>query len=174
LAPLSPAEAGQLAQLRLGEALRSEAASKLADTAGGNPLFIEQLAATMAESSPSATASLSTSIRGLPRAGRRERHARVAEFFEESTAELGESATALARHWRDAGDPERALGYFIRAGEQAEHGWAKDQAAILYREALDLVPKDDSETLGRLRRRLALARAATVHIPDARQLMSES
>jgi class 3 adenylate cyclase len=257
LAPLSPAEAGQLAQLRLGEALRSEAASKLADTAGGNPLFIEQLAATMAESSPSATASLPTSIRGilaarldalpapersllldaavvgktfwrgaleriagesdglpellgalerrdlivrdtasaiegeqqfgfkhvlirdvayelLPRAGRRERHARVAEFFEESTAELGEATTALARHWRDAGDPERALGYFIRAGEQAEHGWAKDQAAILYREALDLVPKEDSERLAMLRRRLALARAATVHIPDARQLMSES
>jgi hypothetical protein len=98
----------------------------------------------------------------------------VAEFFEESTAELGEITTALARHWRDAGDPERALGYFIRAGEQAEHGWAKDQAAILYKEALDLVPQDDSETLGSLRRRLALARAATVHIPDARQLMSES
>jgi len=254
LAPLSPAEAGQLAQLRLGEALRSEAASQLADTAGGNPLFIEQLAATMAESSPSATASLPTSIRGilaarldalpapersllldaavvgktfwrgaleriagegdglsellgalerrdlivrdttsaiegqqqfgfkhvlirdvayelLPRAGRRERHARVAEFFEESTAELGEAATALARHWRDAGDPERALGYFIRAGEQAENGWAKDQAAILYREALDLVPEDDGEQLGMLRRRVALARAAAVHIPDARQLM---
>ena len=254
LAPLSTAEAEELAQLRLGQL--HEAATRLADTAGGNPLFIEQLAATMAESS-AAGGSLPTTIRGilaarldalpaeerallldaavvgktfwrgaleriageskglsellgalerrdlivrdtvsaiegeqqfgfkhvlirdvayelLPRADRRERHARVAEFFEESTAELGEITTALARHWRDAGDPERALGYFIRAGEQAEHGWAKDQAAILYKEALDLVPQDDSETLGSLRRRLALARAATVHIPDARQLMSES
>src|SRR5207253_7040712 len=107
----------------------------------------------------------------LPRAERRERHARVAAFFEESTAELGEAAAALARHWRDAGEPERALGYFIRAGEQAEHGWAKDQAAILYREALDLVPEDDDARLADLRRRLALARAAAVHIPDARQLM---
>jgi class 3 adenylate cyclase/tetratricopeptide (TPR) repeat protein len=255
LAPLSPAEAEQLAQLRLGQ-LRSESAVKLADTAGGNPLFIEQLAATMAESSPSTSGTLPTTIRGivsarldalpaaerallldaavvgktfwrgaleriagatdglsellgalerrdlivretgsliegeqqfgfkhvlirdvaydlLARADRRERHARVAEFFEESTSELGEAAAALARHWREAGDPERALGYFIRAGQQAEHGWAKDQAAILYREALDLVPEDDGEQLGMLRRRLALARAAAVHIPDARQLMSE-
>src|SRR5439155_1055775 len=105
-----------------------------------------------------------------PRATRRERHARVAEFFEESTAELGEAAAALARHWRDAGEPERALGYFIRAAEQADQGWAKDQAAILYREALDLEPEDD-ETLALLRRRLGVARAAALHIPDARQLM---
>ena len=107
----------------------------------------------------------------LARADRRERHARVAEFFEESTAELGEAATALARHWRDAGDPERALGYFVRAAEQAERGWAKDQAAILYREALDLVPETDGPQFTELRRRVALARAAALHIPDAQQLM---
>src|ERR687887_111589 len=171
LSPLSSAEAEQLAQLRLGQSL--DAAAKLADTAGGNPLFIEQLAATMAESS-AAGGSLPTTIRGilsarldalppeerallvdaavvgktfwrgaleridrgaeglsdllgalerrdlivrdmgsiiegeqqfsfkhvlirdvayelLPRAERRERHARVAEFFEESTAELREA-----------------------------------------------------------------------------------
>jgi predicted ATPase len=225
---------------------------RLAETAEGNPLFIEQLAATMAESSPVGD-SLPSTIRGLlaarldalpdaerallldaavvgktfwrgalpqvdgaagglsellgalerrdlivrdtssiiegeqqfgfkhvlirdvayellPRAERRQRHARVAEFFEEMTAELGEAAAALARHWRDAGEPERALGYFIRAAEQAERGWAKDQAAILYREALELVPEGDGQ-LADLRRRLALARAASYHIPDARQLM---
>jgi tetratricopeptide (TPR) repeat protein len=98
----------------------------------------------------------------------------VAEFFEATTSELGEVATALARHWRDAGDPERALGYFIRAGEQAEHGWAKDQAAILYKEALDLAPEEAGPRLADLRRRLALARAAAVHIPDARQLIAET
>jgi len=252
LSPLSAAEAEKLAQLRLGQ-LRIDAAQKLADTAGGNPLFIEQLAATVAESS-GAPGALPTTIRGilaarldalpaeerallldaavvgktfwrgaleraaaggdglgellgalerrdlivrdtgsaiegeqqfafkhvlirdvayelLARADRRERHARVAQFFEERTAELGEAAAALARHWRDAGDPERALGYFIRAGEQAERGWAKDQAAVLYKEALDLVPDGDGAQLTDLRRRLALARAAAVHIPDARQLM---
>jgi class 3 adenylate cyclase len=251
LAPLSAAESRELVSLRLGE-VREVDAERLAETAEGNPLFIEQLAATMAEASDSE--SLPTTVRGivaarldalpaqersllvdaavvgktfwrgalerigggrdgipellgalegrdlivretssiiegeqqfsfkhllirevayelLPRAARRERHALVAQFFEESTAELGEAAAALARHWRDAGEPERALVYFIRAGEQAERGWAKDQAAILYREALDLVPEDDGDRLKELRRRLALARAAAVHIPDARQLM---
>jgi len=109
----------------------------------------------------------------LPRARRQERHARVAEFFEASTPELGEVTAALARHWRDAGEPERALPYFVRAGEQAEAGWAKDQAAILFREALELVPESD-ERLAMLRRRVALARAAALHIPDARQLMREN
>src|ERR687887_569147 len=248
LSPLSPTEAEELAQLKLGQ--MTETAARLADTAGGNPLFIEQLAATMAQSS-AAGGAMPTTIRGilaarldalpaeerallldaavvgktfwrgalerisggtdglsallgalerrdlivrdtgsiiedeqqfgfkhvlirdvayelLPRAERRERHARVAEFFEESTAELGEAAAALARHWRAAGEPERAVGYLIRAGEQAERGWAKDQAAILYKEALDLVPESDDTRLGDVRRRLALARAAAVHIPDAR------
>jgi predicted ATPase len=251
LAPLNSDEAKELAAMRLGE-LSSKEASRLADTAEGNPLFIEQLAAAMSEAT-SSSGSLPTTVRGivaarldalpaaeralvldaavagktfwrgalermagdrnglsellgaleerdlivrdtasiiegqqqfsfkhvlirevayelLPRARRQERHARVAEFFEASTAELGEVTAALARHWRDAGEPERALPYFIRAGEQAENGWAKDQAAILYREALDLVP-DGDERLAMLRRRVALARAAAVHIPDARQLM---
>ena len=253
LSPLSTAEAEELAQLRLGQ--MTGAAARLADTAGGNPLFIEQLAATMAETS-AAGGALPTTIRGilaarldalppeerallldaavvgktfwrgalerigagdgrlsellgalerrdlivrdtgsiiegeqqfgfkhvlirdvayelLPRAERRQRHARVAKFFEETTSELGEVATALARHWRDAGDPERALVYFMRAAEQAERGWAKDQAAILYKEALDLAPQDRGAQLSELRRRLALARAAAVHIPDARQLMRD-
>jgi class 3 adenylate cyclase len=250
---LSSEDSQKLAGLRL-QSLSSEAAARLADTAEGNPLFIEQLAATMAEASTS-DASLPTTVRGivaarldalpasersllldaavvgktfwrgaierilgesdglpellgalegrdlvvretrsiiegeqqysfkhvlirevayelLPRARRQERHAAVARFFEDSTAELGEITTALARHWRDAGEPVKAVDYFVRAGESAELGWAKDQAAILYREALDLVPEDDDgERLAMLRRRVALARAAALHIPDARQLM---
>jgi class 3 adenylate cyclase len=252
LPALSAEDSQKLAGLRL-QSLSSEAAARLAETAEGNPLFIEQLAATLAESSGSGD-SLPTTVRGivaarldalpvsersllldaavvgktfwrgaleriagasdgipallgalegrdlvvretrsiiegeqqysfkhvlirevayelLSRARRQERHAAVARFFEESTAELGEITTALARHWRDAGEPSRAVDYFIRAGEQAELGWAKDQAAILYREALDLVPDDGDERLAMLRRRLALARAAALHIPDARQLM---
>ncbi|HEV8099759.1 MAG TPA: hypothetical protein VGP56_11445, partial [Gaiellaceae bacterium] len=252
LPALNSEDSQKLAGLRL-RSLSSEDAARLAETAEGNPLFIEQLAATMAESSTSDD-SLPTTVRGivaarldalpaperallldasvigkifwrgaleriagesdgipallgalerrdlvvrettsiiegeqqysfkhvlirevayelLPRARRQERHAAVAHFFEDSTAEMGEITTALARHWRDAGEPTRAVDYFVRAGEQAELGWAKDQAAILYREALDLVPEEDAERLALLRRRVALARAAAVHIPDARQLM---
>ena len=65
-------------------------------------------------------------------------------FFEDDRRD-GETTTALARHWRDAGEPSRAVEYFVRAGESAELGWAKDQAAILYREALGLVAEDDPE-----------------------------
>ncbi len=230
--------------------------TRLAQTAEGNPLFIEQLAATIAEAASAQSGSLPTTVRGivaarldalpaeersllldaavvgrtfwrgaleriddggdrlserlgalegrdlivretasimegeqqyafkhvlirevayelLPRAGRQERHERVAEFFEDSTAEVGEAVAALARHWRDAGDPERAIPYFVQAGEQAERGWAKDQAAVLYGEALELVPETDAEQLAQVRRRLAMALAAAVHIPDARYLMQE-
>lgn len=256
LAPLNQVDAEELASQLLGQA-REEGIGRLAETAEGNPLFIEQLAARVAESSASGSESLPTTIRGivsarldalppnerallldaavmgktfwrgalermahpadglpdllgalerrdliardtvsiiegeqqfsfkhvlirevayelLSRARRHERHAQVAEFIEQSTAELGEAGAATARHWRDAGDPERALGYFIRVAEQAERGWAKDQAAILYREALDLVPETDAERRTGLQRRLALARAAALHIPDARQLIRES
>ena len=253
LAPLSTVESQELAALRLAD-LPADDVSRLAETAGGNPLFIEQLVATMAEVSSSSSGSLPTTIRGilsarldalparerallldaavggrtfwrgalermgndgadlsellgaletrdlimretasimegeqqfsfkhvlirevayelLPRADRQARHARAAEFFENCGAESGEAITALARHWRDAGDPQRAIGYFVQAGEQAERGWAKDQAANLYREALDLVPEGDGEELVEMRKRVALARAAALHIPDAQQLM---
>jgi class 3 adenylate cyclase len=255
LAPLNADESRELAAHRLAD-IPADDMARLAETAEGNPLFIEQLAATIAEASASQSAALPTTIRGivaarldalpaeerallldaavvgrtfwrgalervagsgdglsqllgaletrdliaretasimegeqqfsfkhvlirevayelLPRADRQERHARVAEFFEASTAEVGEAVAALARHWRDAGSPERAIRYFIEAGEQAERGWAKDQAVILYGEALELVPEGDNEQLVQLRRRLGLAVAAAIHIPDARQLMQE-
>ncbi len=255
LAPLSPEESRELAEHRLAN-LSTEDMTRLAQTAEGNPLFIEQLAATIAEAASAQSGSLPTTVRGivaarldalpaeersllldaavvgrtfwrgaleriddggdrlserlgalegrdlivrdtasimegeqqyafkhvlirevayelLPRAGRQERHERVAEFFEASTAEVGEAVAALARHWRDAGHPERAIPYFVQAGEQAERGWAKDQAAVLYNEALELVPETDAEQLAQVRRRLAMALAAAVHIPDARYLMQE-
>ena len=40
----------------------------------------------------------------VPRARRRERHAEVARFLEETTTATGESAATLAFHWRAAGD----------------------------------------------------------------------
>ena len=54
----------------------------------------------------------------LPRAGRRERHEHFARFFEESTSGVGEAGAARARHWRDAGDHERAVAlyYAVRDG----------------------------------------------------------
>ena len=248
LEPLSAEEARVLA----GHLLADGASEQVAASAEGNPLFIEQLAATMLETSASGRVALPNSIRGLlaarldalpreersllldaavvgktfwrgaleamgdddacgerlaalerrdlvrrdtvsafegdqqysfthvlirdaayellPRARRRERHAQVAQFFERVTSETGEATTALARHWRDAGEPERAIEYFLAAGTQAERGWAKEQSVMLYREALELVPDGEETRRREIRRKLAVALQAHYHVPDARSL----
>jgi class 3 adenylate cyclase len=246
LAPLGEDHARELAVRRLGETGRVDEVIRVAE---GNPLFIEQLAATIDET---ASGTLPTSVRALvaarldalprterallidaavigkvfwegalhamsagngqlthlleelerrdlvrreatsiiegerqfafthvlirdvaydllPRADRARRHALVAEFFESSTGASGEAIGALARHWRNAGDHERAVTQLVRAAEQAERGWAKDHAAFLYREALELVPADDGDQRSALRRRLAIAGTASFHVTDVRR-----
>jgi len=106
----------------------------------------------------------------LPRARRRERHEQFALFLENATAEVGEAGAALARHWRESGDDKRALTYAIAAAEQAEQGWAKELAVDLYKQALALVDPDDVDRLRHVRRRLAVARQAYLHVEDARAL----
>ncbi|MEP7335983.1 MAG: AAA family ATPase, partial [Actinomycetota bacterium] len=226
-------------------------AAAVAETAEGNPLFIEELAATLAERGSTESAQLPTSIRAivaarldslppterailfdaavvgrvfwrgalarmasrddlsaclgsleerdfvrreavsriqgdqqfafkhglirdvayqtLPRAARRERHAIVASFLEETTGEVGQSHEAFAHHRREAGDHDRAVQHLIAAGDQAGRGWAKERAVALYRQALELVPENDD-----LRRdigsRLAVALQALYHVPDAESL----
>jgi len=101
----------------------------------------------------------------LARAARKDRHAAVAEFLETTTAAAGATATALAQHWRAAGREERAVDYLLLAAEKAGRGWAKDEAAALYGEALELVPEGDDRRreIGRKR---ALALQALVHVLD--------
>jgi class 3 adenylate cyclase len=68
LGPLGEEEAQELVIQRLGADAGSgslERATELAQTAAGNPLFIEQLAAALSETSESAGRSLPTTIRGL-------------------------------------------------------------------------------------------------------------
>jgi class 3 adenylate cyclase len=256
LEPLAEPEARELAsqlltQLPLHQL--DERAALFAATAEGNPLFIEQLAAAVTETSQGTDASLPTTVRGivaarldalppseravlldaavqgkvfwrgalermtdnweglpellgalerrdlirrdrvsaiegdqqytfkhvlihdvaydlLPRARRQERHEQCARFLEDTTAEIGEAGAALARHWRDAGNHDRAIDYLVAAAEQAERGWAKDRAVDLYREALGLVPEEDAERRVVIRRRLAVAHQAVYHLPDARLL----
>jgi predicted ATPase len=105
----------------------------------------------------------------LPRAERARRHAVVAEFFGRNTGGSSEAIGAMARHWRAAGDNERAVEQLMRAAEVADRGWAKDHAAFLYREALQLVPEQDEEGRRAIRRKLAIASAASLHVPDVRR-----
>jgi class 3 adenylate cyclase/tetratricopeptide (TPR) repeat protein len=109
----------------------------------------------------------------LPRARKRERHAQVAEFLQEATSETGEAAAALGRHWRDAGEHDRAIEHLITAAEEAERGWAKDRAVAFYREALELLPEEDGNRRSDLKRRLAMAHTAAYHVRDARMLRLE-
>jgi predicted ATPase len=109
----------------------------------------------------------------LPRAARRDRHREAALFFEEVGSESGEVVAALARHWRDAGEPAKAVDYLAAAAEVAEHGWAKERAAALYREALGLVPETDGDRRRLLTRSIALAETATYHVADARLLRND-
>jgi class 3 adenylate cyclase len=255
LGPLDVTDATGLATHRLAEGGATESLDRAADLAAiadGNPLFIEQLAAALAESGAS-SAPLPTTVREiiaarldalpareravlldaavagrvfwrrtlermtgnsegltdalaelerreligrqkvsafeghqqywfnhvlvrdvayelLPRAVRRERHREAALFFEEIGTESGEVGSALARHWRDAGDSEKAVHYFVAAAELAEHGWAKERAAALYRDALQLVPEADGDRRRQLTRSIALAETATYHVADARLL----
>jgi len=246
LTPLPAAQAYELALRRLGDSALADEVTRIAE---GNPLFIEQLAASFAELAPGR---LPTTIRELvaarldalpapersllldaavvgkvfwvdairalagpevdvahrleelerrdlvrretgsiiegqqqyafthvlirdvaydliPRAGRQRLHALVAEFFGSTTGVSGDAIGAMALHWRGAGDWQRAVEQLVRAAELAERGWAKDHAALLYREALELVPPADGEQRSMLRRRLAVAATSSFHLPDVRR-----
>ncbi len=105
----------------------------------------------------------------LTRAARRTRHAVVARFLEEATGESAAAADAIAHHWRQAGDVDRAVHYLVAAAEDAGRGWAKERAVALYREAIQLVPEDD-ERRRDLSRRLAVALQAAYHVGDVERL----
>ena len=251
LDPLTGAASQELAEQLLGADPRLEArASAVADTAEGNPLFIEELSASLSESSTTEVQELPTSIRAiiaarldslpseersvlvdasvvgrvfwrgalaeisprddlstllgsleardlvqreavsrikgeqqyafkhglihdvayktLPRAARQSRHAAVARFLEATTA-VGQSHEALAHHWHEAGEPDRAVEHYLIAGDQAGRGWAKQRAVELYREALALVP-EGSPRRRHVMARLAVAVQAVYHLPDAQRL----
>jgi class 3 adenylate cyclase len=247
LEALAPADAHELAALLLQRRARDQHELHVVETAEGNPLFIEELAAATIERKPASAAKLPTTIRELisarldglpseqrvvlfdaavvgkvfwrgalermrsngvavsdaldsleerdlirherhswieheeqftfkhalirdvayatlPRARRKQLHALVAEFLEQATAGAGATATALARHWREAGENDRALEYLLLAAEQAGRGWAKDEAATLYGEALELC--DDPERRRAIHRKQALALVAYQHVVD--------
>jgi len=106
----------------------------------------------------------------LPRALRRERHAAVANFLERSTGEMADTAAALAHHWREAGNDERAVHYLLAAADQAGRGWAKKYAVELYSQALALVPEEDADQRRAIARLRAIAATALYHLPDARRI----
>jgi predicted ATPase len=104
----------------------------------------------------------------LPRPQRRKRHAEVAAFLEETTPEIHAAASALAHHWSESGDKARAVDYFVIAGDQAGRGWARDQAAAFYQEALALLPEEQSAQRREIVKRRAVALASVFHATELR------
>jgi predicted ATPase len=94
----------------------------------------------------------------LPRAARRERHAAVARFLSAATA-TGQSHEALALHWREAGESDRAVDELVAAAELASRGWAKDHAITLYSQALELVGDDEQRRRSIRLKQVVLAQA---------------
>jgi class 3 adenylate cyclase len=111
-----------------------------------------------------------TAYTTLPRPQRRKRHAAVAAFLEEAAPELPAAISALASHWREAGENCRAAEYFVVAGDQAGRGWAKEEAMAFYQQAADLVGGDDPKLRREILRRRALASIAVVHLTDVELL----
>jgi predicted ATPase len=110
----------------------------------------------------------------LPRQERRERHEQVAAFLEVTTSEIPAAASALAQHWREAGQDRRAADYLVIAGDQAGRGWAKEEAVGLYQQALDLIGGEDPELRRKVTQRLAVAALMVVHLSDAELLGRKS
>jgi class 3 adenylate cyclase len=111
----------------------------------------------------------------LPRALRRERHAAIAEFLEEAVGEeVGDVAPALAHHWREAADSDRAVAYLLAGAEQANRGWAKEEAFRLFSEALELVPADDASRRREIGKQIAVVAQAVYHVIDAERLVRHS
>lgn len=79
----------------------------------------------------------------------------VAGLLEETIGSAGGSAAVLAHHWREGGDPERAVDYLLIAAEEAARGLAQAEAVALYNQALELIPESDAER----RRKVNLTRA---------------
>jgi class 3 adenylate cyclase/tetratricopeptide (TPR) repeat protein len=93
----------------------------------------------------------------IPRAERRREHAAVAAFIESTIGGRAELAGILAHHWREAGEPVRAIDHLLRAAERAREGLATDETYELYSLALELAPDEGTATRVRLQRALALA-----------------
>ena len=101
----------------------------------------------------------------LPRAVRRERHAAIARFVEEQTGGVASLSWILAHHWREAGEPAKAVPYLLEAVAIAEQSWAMHEVVDLCSQALELT--DDAAGRARIRLRRAFAFILAFDYPAA-------
>jgi class 3 adenylate cyclase/tetratricopeptide (TPR) repeat protein len=96
----------------------------------------------------------------LPRGSRRELHAAIARFLEETSTDPADLGWLLAHHWREAGEVDAARGYLLEAAERARDTLAVEETYDLFTRALDLATTDEDRRRIRLRRGLVLVELA--------------
>ena len=102
-------------------------------------------------------------------------HGTVAWTLEELYAEhVDEFAAQLARHYREAGQTGKAVGFLLRAGDQARTLYAHEQAGDCYRGALSLLQHGgDSKRAARTLVKLGLTYQSAFDFERARQAYDE-
>jgi class 3 adenylate cyclase/tetratricopeptide (TPR) repeat protein len=93
----------------------------------------------------------------LPRALRRDLHVATARVIEASVPDPTELAWVLAHHWREGGEPDRAIEYLIAAGDRARAALAIEETYDFYSRALELAETEEDRRRIRLRRGVALS-----------------
>jgi predicted ATPase len=90
---------------------------------------------------------------GLSALRRQRLHRRAAQALERVHADrLDELAAQLGRHYAEAGDGEKAVGYLLQAGDHARGVYAYDEAIDHYRQALTFLKEQGPVGLTRAAR----------------------
>jgi ABC-type transport system substrate-binding protein/transcriptional regulator with XRE-family HTH domain/tetratricopeptide (TPR) repeat protein len=92
---------------------------------------------------------------GLGEGERRALHARVAAHLEATAADRDEVIAALAHHYAEAGDAERAVPALLRAGDRARMLYAAAEAVVTYERAAGFLA-EEPERLARTYMKLGL------------------
>jgi tetratricopeptide (TPR) repeat protein len=100
----------------------------------------------------------------LPEDARPGLHRRVADAIERVYPGNAEQVATLAHHWEQAGEPEKAIVYLLRAGEQARLAYANEEAIALSRRALALLEDLSPRELGKRWRFEAVRRLGQVYL----------
>jgi len=89
-----------------------------------------------------------TAYRSLLKRRRRQLHERIADVIEEDFPDVGRAEPeTVAWHLTEAGKGNRAIPYWIKAGNAAAQVWAHTEAVGHFGKALDLVDARDSSPL---------------------------
>jgi len=111
-------------------------------------------------------------LEGMPLARRKTIHARLAPVLEAASPDEYES---LAHHYRAAGDPDKAIGYLLQAGERAHSLYACREAIEHYSQALALQQeRDQHELAARTLLRLGLVYSADFQFDRAQQAYEQA